>query len=803
MRWRFGLVVAATLSLATVAGKAAERTAEPVRLTDVRSDSASGRFALILEASAPVAYTTRQPDPLTLLVGLRNVAHGDVPPTTALGAAPVTRVDVGHEPAFDGVPTTLVRLALAGPAVPTVRSEGRTIRVEFPRDAVPAAAPVGAAVPVAPAPAGAGAEAASGSTATRLVAVAAATGDGRTTVSLRGNGMLIPRPVEEARDLPHRLVIDLPGVASSVPATTPVDSDSLARIRVSANSVSPLVTRVVLDLKRKVPYRMEQTDEGVVLILGESRASTLPAAPAVSALAFEPAVVALPVGDERELAMRPPAAALATAPVMAAPAPALPADLSSPVLTYAPSFAASSVDAAALVPPPAVPAVRAAPAVAPAPAMAVPAATQPAAAAQTTAAPVARPAVLAQETPDRQFTGHAVTLDFQGVDLRAVLRTFSEITGLNIVIDPSVQGTVDVNLRDVPWDQALDIILRANQLGYTVEGNIVRIAPLSKLREEQEEKRKLAEARALSGDLDMLSRTLSYAKAEDMIQLLTRAALTQRGSIQVDRRTNTLIIRDLPAGLDAARQLIDNLDRAQPQVEIEARIVQTNRNYLRELGFRWGIGAEASQRLGNATPLAFPNEVGIAGGTNNSTLNPAKNVIGLVTSSVNGAFNLDLELQAAERAGKVRILSTPRVSTQNNVEAEISQGTQIPVQTIANNTVTVTFKDATLTLKVRPQITSSNTVIMNVAVENGAPDYTRSVNGIPPIDTQRANTQVQVSDGATTVIGGIFVSSERNTEDRTPGLHRLPILGWLFKSDNRSDSSQELLIFLTPRIAKS
>jgi type IV pilus assembly protein PilQ len=463
----------------------------------------------------------------------------------------------------------------------------------------------------------------------------------------------------------------------------------------------------------------------------------------------------------------------------------------------------------ARTPAPAPPTARAAaaePAVASAPAPASPAPAAPAAEVQsapTMPDPAQRPPTMPDTTQEeRQFAGHPVSLDFQGVDLRAVLRTFAEITGLNIVIDPSVQGTVDVSLREVPWDQALDIILRANQLGYTVEGNIVRIAPLTKLREEQEEKRKLADARALSGDLDMLTRTLSYAKADEMVQLLTRAALTQRGSIQVDKRTNTLIIRDLPAGLQAVRALLDDLDRPQAQVEIEARIVQTNKNYLRELGFRWQTGIEASQRLANAVPLGYPNQVAGKGVANLGTLNPPSSLFGIMTSSVNGAFNLDLELQAAERSGKVRILSTPRVSTQNNVEAEISQGTQIPVQTIANNTVTVTFKDATLTLKVRPQITTSNTVIMNVIVENGTPDYTNEVNGIPPINTQRANTQVQVTDGATTVIGGIFVSNENEIEDRTPGLHRIPLLGWLFKNNNKSDSSQELLIFLTPRIIK-
>ena len=612
------------------------------------------------------------------------------------------------------------------------------------------------------------------SAATRLVAVTAAMADGRTTVTLKGNGRLVPRAVEEARDLPPRVVVDFPEVHVGVPAVTAVDSDSLARVRVATNSVSPLVTRVVLDLKRRVPYSVEQRDNELVLVLGTGPA------PAAETIADEP----VPVAEHAEAPAPPPAAPEAAPPVPAAsaepPAPAMPELAPPPAPTPAPArpqAVMASATPAQLQPPP-------------------PPATAPA------AAQTVRNAAATEPGQERQFTGHPISLDFQGVDLRAVLRTFSEITGLNVVIDPSVQGTVDVALRDVPWDQALDTILRANQLSYAVEGSIVRVAPVSKLREEQEEKRKLADAKALSGELQMQTRMLSYAKAEEMVPLLTRAGLTQRGTIQVDKRTNTLIMRDLPVGLEAVRGLIDTLDKAQPQVEIEARIVQTNRNFLRELGFKWNMGLEASQRLGNPTGLVYPNQIAGVGAANLGTLNQPSSILGIATSSLNGAFNLDVELQAAERAGKVRILSTPRVSTQNNVEADISQGTQIPVQTVANNTVTVQFKDATLTLRVRPQITSSNTVIMNVFVENGSPDYTRQVNGIPPIDTQRANTQVQVNDGATTVIGGIFVSKERDVQDRIPGIHNLPLLGWLFKNDNKSDESQELLIFLTPRIIK-
>ena len=180
----------------------------------------------------------------------------------------------------------------------------------------------------------------------------------------------------------------------------------------------------------------------------------------------------------------------------------------------------------------------------------------------------------------------------------------------------------------------------------------------------------------------------------------------------------------------------------------------------------------------------------------------ATSAIGLALGSVNGALNLDVALSALERSGNGRLLSTPRVTTQNNIAAEVTQGVQIPYQTISNNTVTVQFKDAALTLRVTPQITAVNTVIMQISVENASPDFSRAINSIPPINTQRANTQVLVSDGQTTVIGGIYVSNEQTTADRTPGMSRIPLLGWLFKRDAVTDASTELLIFITPRIIK-
>jgi type IV pilus assembly protein PilQ len=430
------------------------------------------------------------------------------------------------------------------------------------------------------------------------------------------------------------------------------------------------------------------------------------------------------------------------------------------------------------------------------------------------------------QTGERRYIGTPVSLDLEGTDLRATLRALVEHGGLNVVFDPSVQGTVDIVVRDIPWDQALETILRANKLGFVAEGTIIRIAPLSVLADEEAERRKLAEARALAGDLHVQTFTLSYARAADMQPLLTRSALSARGQIQVDTRTNTLIITDLADRLQIAANLLTSLDRAEPQVEVEARIVQTSRDFARAIGIQWGLNGRMTPEIGNTTGLAFPNRGSLGGrlGTQGPTGPPVTDVrataseaagtavnlpiaaatsaIGLALGSVNGAFNLDVALTALEESGKGRVLSTPRLTTQNNVSAFVQQGVEIPIQTVANNTVTVTFKQAVLKLQVTPQITAAGTVIMQISVTNMTADFSREVNGIPPIDTQEAQTQVQVEDGATTVIGGIFVSREQASSDRTPLLSRIPMLGWLFRRESMSDESRELLIFITPRILK-
>ena len=418
-------------------------------------------------------------------------------------------------------------------------------------------------------------------------------------------------------------------------------------------------------------------------------------------------------------------------------------------------------------------------------------------------------------TTSRIYSGHPVSLDFQGSDLRSVLRAFAEISGLNLVIDPAVQGNVDVTLRDVPWDQALENILRSNRLGYVLDGTIVRIAPLVVLAEEEKARRSLSDEQALSGELKVMTKTLSYAQAVDLEPLLKGNALSNRGTTAVDKRTNTIVINDLPPFLAKAEALLMLLDQPEGQVEIEARIVSTSKTFARELGVNWGFTGQAVPELGNTTSLAFPNKVVGSGAVDPGGLTkPSPNIASLLLGSVNGGFNLNMALSALEKDGRVKVLLQPRVVTQNNVKARITRGQEIPYTTtiappigggggviVQQPMPTVQFKTAALTLEVTPRITPADTILLEVDVDNGSPGEIQA-NGNVSINTQRAQTRVLVQNGATTVIGGIYSSQENRSDRRTPGLGRIPLLRWLFKTETINDTNEELLIFITPRIIK-
>lgn len=781
--------------------------AAPVRLLGVSAQDA----AVVIEATEPVAYTVSRPDPLTLVVELRGVSVGEAasrvrPPHV------VSAVRLEQATGADGVAVVRVRLTLDRAAEYKVASARNAIRLDFAGAAAASPRPAPAAGPAA-------ATGADRAAAPRVVAAtsprpaAAATAIERiratrngatTTVTIAADGKLTPSGVTESRDLPRRLTLDFANVATRAAAQTAGDGELVRRVRVQPNSQGPLLTRVVMEMGEGTTYTLQRGTVGtreLAVVFQAARGAEVAvrssgdgafAALGAETLALAQANVG-PAGGSDAMA------ALTTLPQATAGAsPGAPAVAARPAGQARVSPARSAQDAAPAAAP------RQAP-----PAPVLHANTQQLSSSQ-----------------DKKYVGHPISMDFQGVDLRSVLRTFAEISGLNMVIDPDVQGTVDIVLTDVPWDQALEVILRGNQLDYTVDGTIVRIAKVDTLKREQDSRVQLAQSAAQAGALAVRTYTLSYAKADQAAPLIRSALLSPRGNVQIDARTNTLIVTDLPDRLDTVNQLLGTIDRAEPQVEIEARIITTTRDFARALGVQWGFNGRVNSEIGNTTPLAFPNNGSLGGrvggvqgpGTSDVRSNPndvagtgvglgvadATSAVGLALGSINGAFNLDVALSALERSGKGRILSTPRVTTQNNVEAEITQGVQIPVQTVANETVTVTFKDAALTLKVTPQITASNTVIMQITLENASPGalVATGTGNIPSIDTQRAITRVQVSDGMTTVMGGIFVSREITTNDKTPLMHRIPLLGWLFKRDSQVDESRELLIFITPRIQK-
>ena len=805
------LLAGATTLASVLAGTIAVTAAGTfIRLLNV---STQGQ-AVVIEATEPVAYTIDRPDPLTLVVDLRNAIIGDAT-TRVESQSPVSGIRLEQTTAADGRGVARVRIALTRASEYRIRSTRNAIRVELTGPAVPAAAvpradQTGAAAPT---------PAAMRPAASRPIADAPATDDpianltptsiervrtirkgASTMVTISGNGKLVPAGISESKDLPRRLILDFPNVSSRAAAQTQGDGQLVHRVRIALNNTAPLVTRVVMEIAKAATYdvrRSSPTDRELTVVFnGPAVAGTAGS----SARGREDTAFAVLGGEMITLAQ-----AMANGAALAAPQPLAQVEAMA-ALKARPQEAAPPQPAAAAPQPPAAPAPVAPPATSPV--LQGPQGHQ----------------ISGGET--KKYVGHPISMDFQGVDLRSVLRTFAEISGLNMVIDPEVQGTVDIVLTDVPWDQALEVILRGNSLDYTVDGTIVRIAKLDTLRREQDARTQLAQSAANAGALAVRTYALSYAKADQAAPLVKSSVLSPRGNVQIDTRTNTLIITDLPARLDTVSQLLGTLDRAEPQVEIEARIITTTRDYARALGVQWGFNGRVNSAVGNTTNLAFPNNGALGGRVGGVTGNAssgsdvraganddvgtgvglavpsATSAIGLALGAINGAFNLDVALSALERSGKGRILSTPRITTQNNVEAEITQGVQIPVQTEANNTVTVTFKDAALTLKVTPQITASNTVIMQITLENASPGTPVGPNLIPSIDTQRAITRVQVNDGMTTVMGGIFVSREQVTNDRTPVLHRIPFLSWLFKRDDQTDSSRELLIFITPRIQK-
>ena len=577
---------------------------------------------------------------------------------------------------------------------------------------------------------------------------------------------------------PRRLVLDLKGVINHVDRhLMPVNAPLVSQVRVAQFQATPEpVTRVVVDLRDRADYSINETATGATVSVGAD--GGVPPPPTESVRVGQAGVIEMH-RSQPEPASEPEPAEEVVSALFDLPDESPPAE----TMTVPAEQAERSpwvADDSQLIEQ----------------AEAVTVLSSP----TTSGEGFATTEIATQE---QQFTGEPITLTLKDADIKDVLKTFSVLTDLNIVLDPGVSGSVTVELRDVPWDQALDLILKINGLDYVLENNVLRVASISKLASEKSARASFAIEQEKARPLKTVLKPISYSKASDIASLLSSDSylLSTRGSVTVDERTNTLILRDVVDRIDGILRLIDSLDLPTPQVVIEGRIVETTRQFSRALGVSWGFSGIMDAEHGNDTGLRFPNSIEVIGDVDLPAGNP---VLGMTFGDILNTFNLDFLLMAAESDGYARVVSTPRVTTQNLQAASIRSGLQIPVQTVANNTVTVQYVDATLRLEVTPQITAEGTVNLeiNIKKQRPAPEFAVVGGRNAPIFTRDAQTELLVRDGGTTVIAGIYEITEGENENRIPGLHKIPIFGWLFKNKSIKRDHDELLIFITPRIVK-
>jgi type IV pilus assembly protein PilQ len=426
----------------------------------------------------------------------------------------------------------------------------------------------------------------------------------------------------------------------------------------------------------------------------------------------------------------------------------------------------------------------------------------------------------------RRYGGRRIDLDFKDADIHNILRLLAEVGGVNVVTSDDVRGSVTIRMRNVPWDQALDVILQAKGLGMVRRGNLIRVAPLEALEKEREAAIARQKQRQQLAPLETRLVPVSYATA-DGLRPRVAELLSERGSVSVDERTNVLIVRDIIENLDDVEELVRTLDTQTPQVLVEARIVEATSSYTRDVGIQWGGSVIASSGTGNPTGLVFPSDITAAGGAYDNQaptaglspftqrVNPsnylvnlpavagtgAGGALGLSLGSINGNVNLNVRLSAAEASGNVRIISSPRILTLDNHEASISSGTLIPYSQVSAQGVQTAFQQAVLQLSVRPHVTSDGAVAMHVMVKRDEPDFNNtSARGDPTILQRQATTDLLVPDGNTAVIGGIYQRNTGRNVDQVPFFGDIPVLGLLFQRRRVRDTRNELLIFLTPRI---
>ncbi len=660
----------------------------------------------------------------------------------------------------------------------------------------------------------------------------------RVEISARGT----VTPKLSTADSPARLVVDLPGtVMATGQSHITVGSAGVKEVRIGMDGQTPPTTRVVVDLERACRYDLNSTADGkFVLTLHTQEATASVSAPKTVAA---PAKITSPFGSrvmEAKTESTPkaqPVAASLTAATAQKPEAAAASSSSSDFVFVEPAYDAKRTTAD----PAADPAGRAQEAAAKfsdkTAAELLPVRMNAAQSSQSTSSSTGgvgiQPAVnLAAEQKEQagqqpaaagpRYTGEPISVNLKDVDLKDFFRLIHEISGLNVVLDPNVHGTLTIVLDDVPWDQALDIVLKNNDLARELEGNVLRVATVDTLKKEADGRRAQVESEALAVEKVSVTRFLSYAHAKD-VMLTVKKFLSARGEVVADERTNAVIVNDIPKVIPIIDRLLTQLDRKTQEVEIEARVVAATRQFARDigtqLGFGWGNGHSAvggaSQAGSSPTTVSnlTPGYITVpgTGSTSGSSIPLFSNLgstaptSGLTFLNASNTVRIDAVLSMAESRGLLKVLSRPRVVTQNNIQAIVKQGVRVPIVTQAQlgGPPTVTYVDAFLRLTVVPQITSENTIFLNVDVENTTPNFAQEVQGNPELITQQATTQVLVTDGGTVVIGGVIQTQNSININQVPLLGNIPILGNLFKHVQVSTSNQELIFFITPRIIQT
>jgi type IV pilus assembly protein PilQ len=674
-------------------------------------------------------------------------------------------------------------------------------------------------------------------------------------VEINARGAVAPKL--STADSPARLIVDLPRtVMVTGQSHISVGSAGVKGVRIAMDGQTPPTTRVVVDLEHSCRYEFNPSADGKLVLTLHTRPTTAASArlpkstpaetsPEVSKGISPFAVRVVEVKAEVKTEPRkeattnvPPIAASVPSAVAVNAAPSKPS--SEPASTSDFVFVEPTYSAKTDTPNAAIePAARAQEAAAkfsdktaaellPVTMNAAPQASQ-SVASSTGIQPAVNLAAEQKAQAGQQpasvgpkYTGEPISVNLKDVDLKDFFRLIHEISGLNVVLDPNVHGSLTVVLDDVPWDQALDIVLKNNDLARELEGNVLRVATVDTLKREADGRRAQVDAEAMAVEKVSITRFLSYAHAKD-VMLTVKKFLSQRGDVVADERTNAIIVNDIPKVLPIIDRLLTQLDRKTQEVEIEARVVAATRQFARDigtqLGFGWGDGHSA---IGGASSVgASPTTVGgltpgylttpSSGSTTGSTIPLFSNLAstsptsGLTFLNASNTVRIDAVLTMAESRGLLKVLSRPRVVTQNNIQAFVKQGVRVPIVTQAQlgGPPTVTYVDAFLRLTVTPQITSENTIFLNVDVENTTPNFGQEVQGNPELITQQATTQVLVTDGGTVVIGGVIQTQNSINITQVPVLGNIPILGNLFKHTQVNTSNQELIFFITPRIIQT